>query len=81
MNGDINCTHCGQAQSAAASLTCATCAQLLQGALTAQDRREQEAGKACGVLWEEHGCDWPMAVAEKVIALRALLTELRRTHE
>jgi len=49
---------------------------MLRGAMSAQDEREREAGKLCGILWEEHGCDWPDAVAETVITLRKKLAEL-----
>lgn len=41
-----------------------------RGAIRAQDERERMAGEACGVSREMHGCDWPDAVAEVVIALR-----------
>jgi hypothetical protein len=44
-------------------------ARLLRGALYAQDERERQAGDKCGVSWQESGCDWPDAVAEKVLAL------------
>lgn len=42
----------------------------LEGALDSQDERMRKAGKACGILFEEHGCDWPDAVAERLVHLR-----------
>lgn len=48
----------------------------LQGALDAQDRRELLAGEKCGIPWEDHGCDWPAAVAERVVHLRAEVARL-----
>jgi hypothetical protein len=47
---------------------------LLRGAIEAQDGRERAAGAACGVPYEEHGCDWPNAVAEEVARLRHIIT-------
>jgi hypothetical protein len=44
--------------------------ELLKGAIAAQDSRELLAGIKCGVPYEEHGCDWPDAVADKVLELR-----------
>jgi len=41
------------------------------GAMAAQDEREKVAGEMCGVLYHLHGCDWPDAVAERVVALEA----------
>ena len=48
----------------------------LRGAIAAQDEREREAGKKCGVPYELYGCDWPDAVAEEVIALRQRIAAL-----
>jgi hypothetical protein len=47
---------------------------LLRGTIEAQDGRERAAGAACGVPYEEHGCDWPNAVAEEVARLRHIIT-------
>jgi len=47
----------------------------VKGAMAAQDEREKLAGEKCNILWQEHGCDWPDAVAERVIHLRSLLTD------
>jgi len=44
--------------------------RLARGAMDAQDDRERAAGEKCGVSWAEAGCDWPDAVADKVLALR-----------
>lgn len=41
-----------------------------RGASAAQDERERVAGKLCGVPYEEHGCDWPDAAAEKLVFFR-----------
>jgi hypothetical protein len=43
----------------------------LKGAMAAQDEREHRAGKRCLVFHEQHGCDWPDAVADTVLLLRA----------
>jgi hypothetical protein len=51
--------------------TARTEAELLRGAIAAQDERMQQAGKRCGVPWEEWGCDWPDRMADIVIELRA----------
>lgn len=48
---------------------------LLKGAMNAQDERERNAGALCGIPWEEHGCDWPDAVAERVVWLRRKVEE------
>lgn len=53
----------------------------LQGAMDSQDGREREAGAKCGIPWEEHGCDWPGAVADRVIHLRAEVKALRAALE
>lgn len=37
---------------------------LVKGAMNAQDERERAAGQLCGIPYEEHGCDWPDAVAD-----------------
>jgi hypothetical protein len=42
----------------------------IRGAMESQDERERQAGIACGILWDEWGCDWPAAVAERIIHLR-----------
>lgn len=54
------------------------------GAMGAQDERERVAGELCGVNAMEHGCDWPNAVAERLVqrtmernAALALLHRLR----
>lgn len=49
----------------------------LRGAITAQDEREQVAGKRCGVEWHEHGCDWPEWVADELILARSARDKLR----
>ena len=41
------------------------------GSMAAQDEREKVAGEMCGVMYHLHGCDWPDAVAERVVALEA----------
>lgn len=41
------------------------------GSMRAQDERERQAGERCGVPTTEHGCDWPDAVADAVLGLRA----------
>ena len=43
----------------------------MRGAMRAQDEREREAGARCGVGAELHGCDWPDAVADQVLMLKA----------
>jgi hypothetical protein len=54
---------------------------LLAGSIDAQDEREQQAGERCGVSRAEHGCDWPDAVAERVLVLTAALTAERKARE
>ena len=49
---------------------------LLKGAMAAQDEREQKAGERCGVSYEQHGCDWPDWMAEKVLSQSARIAEL-----
>lgn len=49
---------------------------LTRGAMAAQDEREQQAGERCGVSYVLHNCDWPEAVADEVLALRARIAEL-----
>jgi hypothetical protein len=49
--------------------------KLLQGAMLAQDEREEQAGSLCGIPRYLHGCDWPDAVAEEVLSLRQKLAE------
>lgn len=49
----------------------------LAGLIESQDRREREAGDKCNILWAEHGCDWPDAVAERVVHLRREVARLR----
>jgi hypothetical protein len=51
--------------------------KLLQGAMNAQDEREKQAGINCGVHYNEHGCDWPFAVAEKLVAAKREIARLR----
>lgn len=51
--------------------------RLLKQTLDAQDEREKEAGKRCGVPWEEWGCDWPDRMADVVIDLRNKIDELK----
>jgi hypothetical protein len=46
---------------------------LSRGAGKAQDEREMDAGKKCGIPWIQHGCDWPDAVADEVLSLRSQL--------
>jgi hypothetical protein len=50
---------------------------LLRGAIAAQDERERQAGIKAGVLRELHGCDWPDAIADVVLDLRAELAPRR----
>jgi len=40
-----------------------------RGALEAQDKRMEIAGKQCGVPFVVFGCDWPDRVAEKLNAV------------
>lgn len=47
----------------------------LQGAMAAQDEREQRAGERCGIERGVTGCDWPDAVAEEVLVLRQRYNE------
>ena len=49
---------------------------LLKGAMAAQDEREQKAGERCGVPYEQHGCDWPDWMAEKVLSQAARIAQL-----
>ena len=49
---------------------------LLKGAISAQDEREQKAGERCGVPYEQHGCDWPDWMAEKVLSQSARIAQL-----
>ncbi len=49
----------------------------LLGALRAQDERERLAGVKCGIPWEEHGCDWPDAVADEILRLKNLIAKYR----
>lgn len=49
---------------------------LLRGAMTAQDDRERQAGEKCGVDYATSGCDWPDAVADRVLHLRAEVERL-----
>lgn len=49
---------------------------ILRGSIAAQDERERLAGEKCGVDWEMHGCDWPDAVAERVLWLRSEVDRL-----
>lgn len=51
----------------------------LKGAMAAQDEREQQAGVLCGISWVEHGCDWPDAIADHVLALRARIVAAETT--
>lgn len=44
---------------------------MASGTIHAQDERERRAGERCGITYEWHGCDWPDAMAEEVIRLRA----------
>lgn len=50
----------------------------LKGAMDSQDERERQAGEQCGVDYEAHGCDWPDAVAEKVIVQRQRIAGLEQ---
>lgn len=49
--------------------------------MEAQDGRERAAGVLAGVSWEEHGCDWPDAVAETVVYLRAALKQAKEERD
>lgn len=53
----------------------------LIGAMAAQDAREAMAGALCEVPYAEHGCDWPQAMADTVIHLRARVAALEKTIE
>jgi hypothetical protein len=53
----------------------------LQGALAAQDARESAAGERCGVSRTIHGCDWPDAMAEAVLARDAQIVTLTAQRE
>ena len=44
---------------------------MVRGAMRAQDEREAIAGARCGVGAELHGYDWPDAVADQVLMLKA----------
>lgn len=46
---------------------------MASGTIHAQDDRDRErrAGERCGITYEWHGCDWPDAMAEEVLRLRA----------
>lgn len=50
----------------------------LQGAMSAQDERERLAGERCQVLKEHSGCDWPDAVAEKVLEQEQTIRDLNK---
>lgn len=50
----------------------------LRGAIASQDARERAAGEKCSVPYDEHGCDWPDAAAEKIVFLRAEIEDLKR---
>lgn len=52
-------------------------AEKAEGAMAAQDERERLAGERCGISTEEHGCDWPDAVAERVVHLRDRLHDAK----
>ena len=49
---------------------------LLKGTIASQDEREKKAGERCGVPYEQHGCDWPDWMAEKVLSQAARIAEL-----
>jgi hypothetical protein len=49
----------------------------LRGAMDAQDHREKAAGEVCGIPYEEHGCDWPEVVADKIVFLKSEVDRLR----
>lgn len=48
------------------------------GALAAQDKKMEVAGKQCGIPFEVFGCDWPDRVAEELIAVAKERDEARR---
>jgi hypothetical protein len=48
----------------------------LRGAMQAQDARERQAGEKCGVDYNLHGCDWPDAVADRIVELEAIVGKL-----
>lgn len=52
--------------------------ELTRGAMQSQDGREREAGERCGVDYNEFGCDWPAAAADKINFLRTALAEAQR---
>lgn len=47
---------------------------LTRGAMFAQDEREQNAAAAVGMSWT---CDWPQDVADELLSLRQVLSELK----
>jgi hypothetical protein len=49
---------------------------LLKGAIAAQDERERKAGERCAVPYEQHGCDWPDWMAEKLLSQAARIAQL-----
>lgn len=51
--------------------------RLQRGAMDAQDERERMAGVACGLPYEEHGCDWPDAASDKILWLRSEVDRLK----
>lgn len=51
--------------------------RLLRGSVEAQDEREQRAGEKCGEPWHLNGCDWPDAVADVILGLKADLASTR----
>jgi hypothetical protein len=53
----------------------------LQGALAAQDQRERKAGEKCGVSYQEHGCDWPDAIAERLAWSQHRVKDLQQSLE
>ena len=44
---------------------------MASGTIHAQDERERRAGERCEITYERHGCDWPDAMADEVLRLRA----------
>ena len=49
---------------------------LLKGTIAAHEERNRKAGERCGVPYEQHGCDWPGWMAEKVLSQAARIAEL-----
>lgn len=49
----------------------------LRSAMTKQTERERRAGEHCHVPYVVHGCEWPDAVAERILFLEAEVAALK----